>query len=317
MPALSSSVLAAITDVNSVPAATTPAGETKTFHSDSNSRPISPNTDANNKAAKTKTPADGNKEQISALAVDALCTDILSTYVNENDLVDYSTLRRKRLDLISVLSEFAALDPNNYASWSNADKLAVWINAHNMCMLKAIVDNYPIEPSRFKMLFYPANSIMQISDFWSKADYRIMGENYNLEEIENKILRGQFDDPRLCLAVFYGSKGCAPLRREPYYGKDLDKQLDDQARIFLESDKGMRIDRENGIVYLSPIFQWYSNEFIAKYPPARQFKDKPPFEAALLTYISRHISQKDSDWLLRKIFTIKYIRYDWTLNEQQ
>lgn len=322
-----------LADANSVPAAAAsqPTDKATNDASDSNSPPANPNTDANNadanqlvsgEASIVKEPATRNShletgsQKINALAVDALCTDILSTYVNKDGLVDYGTLRRKRLDLINVLSEFAGLDPNNYASWSHDDKLAFWINAHNMYMLKAIVDNYPIEPSRFKLFFYPANSIMMISDFWSKTDCRIMQENYSLEELENKILRSQFDDPRICLAVFYGSKGCAPLRREPYYGRDFDKQLDDQARIFLGSDKGMKIDRDNSIVYLSPIFQWYGKEFVIKYPPNKQFQDKTLVDGAILTYISKHLSDKDANWLLRKIFTVKYIRYDWALNEQ-
>jgi hypothetical protein len=253
---------------------------------------------------------------ISALAVHALCADLLNTYVDKNGLVDYKTLRRKRLALISVLSEYANFDPNSYAAWPNADKLAFWINAHNMCIIKAVIDNYPIQPSRFKVIFYPPNSVMQISDFWEKVDYTIMGEKYSIEEIENKILRTQFVEPRLCFALSYASLGCAPLRREPYYGRNLSEQLDDQAKTFLASENGMKIDREERVVYLATVMQWYENEFLLNYPSANTFKDKKPAEAAILTYISRQIPQKDADWLLRKMFTLKYIRYNWTLNEQ-
>ena len=253
---------------------------------------------------------------ISALATHVLCADLLTTYVDKNGLVDYKTLRRKRLALISVLSEYASLDPNSYDAWSNADKLAFWINAHNMCIIKAVIDNYPIQPSRFKVIFYPPNSVMQISDFWEKVNYTIMGENYSIEEIENKVLRTQFVEPRLCFALSYASLGCAPLRREPYYGRNLSEQLDDQAKIFFASENGMRIDRKERVVHLTAIVQWYENEFLLKYPPADAFKDKKPTEAAILTYISRHLSQKDADWLIRKLFTIKYLRYNWVLNEQ-
>jgi hypothetical protein len=257
-----------------------------------------------------------DKNQTSALAMDALCANILGTYVNNEGLVDYKTLRRKRIELISVLTEFASLDPNSYARWSKADKLAFWINAYNMCTLKGVVDNYPIQPSRFKIFFYPPNSVMQISQFWEKADYTIMGENYSLHEIENKIIRGQFNEPRVCVALSYASLGCAPLRREPYYGRDLDKQLDDQARIFLATDRGMKIDRDARVVYLAAVFQWYENEFFLKYPPINAFGDQDATVGAILTYISGQISKKDSDWLLRKMFTVTYLKYNWVLNEQ-
>lgn len=264
---------------------------------------------------KPSSPA-ADKDTLGALAMHALCADILSTYVNKDGLVDYKTLRRKRLSLISVLSEYAALDPNRYAAWPETDKLAFWINAHNMSVLKAVIDNYPIQPSRFKVIFYPPNSIMQLSDFWGKVDYTIMGEKYSIEEIENKVLRTQFVEPRVCFALSYASLGCAPLRREPYYGRNLSEQLDDQAKIFLASEQGMKIDRDARVVSLPAIVQWYENEFLLKYPPASQFSDKKPAEAAILTYIGNHISQKDADWFARKIFTITYNRYNWTLNEQ-
>jgi hypothetical protein len=266
-------------------------------------------------AQKTSQPA-ADKNALSALAMHALCADILSTYVNKDGLVDYKTLRRKRLSLISVLSEYANLDPNTYAAWPEADKLAFWINAHNMFILKAVIDNYPIQPSRFKVIFYPPNSIMQLSDFWGKVDYTIMGEKYSVEEIENKVLRTQFIEPRVCFALSYASLGCAPLRREPYYGRNLSEQLDDQAKNFLASEQGMKIDRDTRVVSLPAIVQWYENEFILKYPSVNQFGDKKPGEAAILTYIGNHISQKDADWFARKIFTITYNRYNWTLNEQ-
>ena len=259
---------------------------------------------------------DSNKSKMSALATHALCADILSGYVDEKGLVDYKTLRRKRLALISVLAEFADLDPNSYASWTESDKLAFWINAHNMCMIRAVIDNYPIQASRFKAIFYPPNSVMQISNFWDKADNKIMGENYTLNEIENKIIRGHFSEPRICFAISYASMGSAPLRREPYYGHNLAEQLDDQARIFLASDSGMKIDRNESVVYLSAIFEWYGKDFSVKYVPADQFGDKSLPEAAELTYISKVIPQKDTDWLVRKNFEVKYVRYDWSLNEQ-
>jgi hypothetical protein len=280
-------------------------------------------TDANtvsdaNRGSLAKSPQAGSDEnhQISALAIHALCADVLTTYVNDNGLVDYKTLKRKRLALLSVLNEFADLDPNSYAAWSKADKLAFWINAHNMCILKAVIDNYPIQPSRFKVIFYPPNSVMQLYNFWEKVDYTIMGEKYSLEELENKIIRPQFNEPRVCFALSYASTGCAPLRREPYYGHHLGQQLDDQARIFLESDKGIQIHREQRIVDLSALFQWYANEFKTKYPPAGPLSDRDPTEAAILTYISGQVPKKDADWLARKIFTVRYMRYDWALNEQ-
>ena len=255
-------------------------------------------------------------DRTSALATHALCVDLLVTYVDDIGLVDYKMLRRKRLELIGVLNEYSNVKTEIYNKWSHNDQLAFWINTYNLCMIKAVVDNYPIVASRFKVIFYPANSIMQIDGVWDKILFNIMGENYSLTEIEQKILRSQFDDPRVSLAISYASMGSPPLRREPYTGAKLDQQFDDQARRFLLTDKGFKVDRDEPALYLSPVFDWYSQQFQAKYPAGKQFSDKSQGQASILTYISKHVSQKDTEWLARKIYPVKWIRFDWALNEQ-
>jgi hypothetical protein len=256
------------------------------------------------------------KENIKALAKHAMADELLSTYVNGAGLVDYKTLRRKRGPLVTVIDDYAVLDPNVYSKWSKADALAFWINAYNLCEIKFIIDNYPIQASRFKTFFYPANSIMQLSDQMQSSQFRIMGENYTLIEMEQKILRHQFGDPRLCSALTYSAMGSGPLRREPYSGKLLDAQLDSQMSLFLSLDKAMRIDRDSATLYLSPIFEWYKTEITAKYPQSRDFGDRQQDEASLLEFISKYLPKKDADWLKHKNFKISYMRFNWALNEQ-
>ncbi len=45
------------------------------------------------------------------------CADVLKTFVDDKGMVDYKTLRRKRLNLKALLDEFDKLDPNVYSSW--------------------------------------------------------------------------------------------------------------------------------------------------------------------------------------------------------
>jgi hypothetical protein len=41
----------------------------------------------------------------------------------------------------------------------------------------------------------------------------------------------------------------------------LEAQLDDQARRFLATPAKNRVDAEDGVVYLSPIFMWYGADY--------------------------------------------------------
>ena len=75
------------------------------------------------------------------------------------------------------------------------------------------------------------------------------------------------------------------------------------SRFLLESPEKNRVDPEAGIVFLSPIFDWYRGDF-------------PEGRAALGTYLSRiHPPGVQRDFLRRGQFRIQYTDYDWSLNK--
>jgi len=243
---------------------------------------------------------------------------VLSTYVDSNGLVDYKVLRRKRVELIAAVRELGSVRVSEYYIWDDEERMAFWINVYNACTLKVVIDNYPIKPSRYKIFFYPRNSIMHIYKPWTKYEFQIMREKYTLREIERGILLRQFDEPRVCLALSYASLSSPMLRTEPYSGRTLDRQLDEQVKAFILSQRGFRIDRNERTVYVSAIFKdsQYGSCFISRYGTDEMFVDKEPAERAVLNFISDYVSRKDRDFLIRKNYTVKYMKYDWRLNEQ-
>ncbi len=248
------------------------------------------------------------------------CADILENYVDERGMVNYRKLRRKKPQLSKLLDEFAKFDPNEYSSWPKEDKIAFWINAYNIKMLKIIVDNYPIESSRILRIFWHPNSIRHIDrniGGISRQKFIAMDEEFTLAEIERRFFRQQFDEPRVFFAISHASLSSPPLRNEPYYGHKLYKQLDDQAKRFLSSPQGLRIDRQKQTVYLSAIFQstWYGKEFISKYHTDKKFKDQQPAGRAILNFLTNYISEQDVSFLELKNYSVEYIKYDWRLNE--
>jgi hypothetical protein len=245
------------------------------------------------------------------------CADILRNYVSEEGLVDYKTLKRKRFDLKSLLDEFDNLDPDIYGSWTQEDKIAFWLNAYNIQMLKIIVDNYPIQSSRIYRLFWPPNSIRHIKDIWNKYKFMVMDEEFTLAEIEKRFFRQEFDEPRIFFALSQASLSSPPLRNEPYYGHKLFEQLDEQTKRFLSSPQGFHIDRDSKTVYLSAILQptWFGREFISKYGTDKKFKDQQPHVRAVLNFITNYIPKEDISFLEVENYTLKYIKYDWTLND--
>ncbi len=248
------------------------------------------------------------------------CAAVLNEFVNDKGMVNYNMLRRNKPELNKLLDEFAQLDPKEYKSWPKEDKVAFWINAYNIKMLKIIVDNYPIESSRMLRILWGPDSIRHIDrsigGIW-KSKFIVMDEEFTLSEIERRIFQKEFDEPRVFLAISLASLSGPPLYNEPYSGRKLNKQLDKQVRNFLSSPKAFRIDRERTIVYLSSLLKstWHGNAFISKYSTDKKFKDKQPAVRAVLDFISNYISSRDVSYLELENYTVRFLGYDWTIND--
>jgi hypothetical protein len=247
---------------------------------------------------------------------------ILTKFVNKKGMVDYNALRRKRSDLRNLLIEFEELDPNEYKSWGKKDKIAFWINAYNLQLMRIIVDNYPIKSYRWLHYLpdWKPSSIRHINKRIGgikKQKFIVMRGEFTLRRIEERFFREQFDEPRIFFALYHANLSGPPLRNEPYYGHKLNKQLDDQARKFLSSTRAFKIDRKKHRVYLPLMLKakWYGNEFVEVYGTDRRFLEQPATIRAVLNCITRYISRQDRIFLERKNYSVKYLSYDWTIDE--
>ncbi|OHB64615.1 MAG: hypothetical protein A2168_03205 [Planctomycetes bacterium RBG_13_50_24] len=247
------------------------------------------------------------------------CANILKEYVNDKGMVDYQGLRRKRIELRALLREFDNLERREYESWSSEDKIVFWINVYNLQKLSIVTDNYPIKPSsRILTVFYRGtNSIRHIEEKITGHKFLVMDEEFTFGAIEKRFFRGEFDDPRIFFAISSACLSSPPLRNEPYYGSNLSQQLDEQTGRFLSSPLAFGIDREKRKVYLSALFQssWYGREFVKKFAIDRKFKDQSAETRAVLNFITNYISKKDVTFLETGNYTIKYMTYDWTIND--
>jgi hypothetical protein len=241
--------------------------------------------------------------------------EVLTSYVNEDGMVDYAALKENTAELDRYLDSLDALPRSTYEAWPDDRKIAMWINAYNAYTLKVIINNYPIESGFFTSFVYPENSIRQIDGVWKEKTWGVMGEEITLDHMEHGVLRVDFNEPRIHAALVCAAMSCPPLRREPFTGADLDAQLDDQMRAWIRSPKGARIDRDGGVVRLSSIFKWFGKDFVEEHGDA----DIPGLnrtESAVITAVSRYVSDEDAAWLMNGGYDIKYLDYDWSLNEQ-
>lgn len=241
---------------------------------------------------------------------------VLKQYVDGRGMVDYKGLQANRQPLDRYVSSLAALAPPSYEKWTKEKKIAFWLNAYNGLTLRAIVDHYPIKKGGLiSGLRFPNNSIRQIPGAWDQLRFTVMGRQMTLDQMEHEVLRKQFNEPRIHMALVCAAKGCPPLRDEPYAGDRLDAQLSDQARTSLSNPERLRIDRKKNSVHLSSIFKWFGADFAGKYT-TDQFTQQPKDVRPVLAFVSHYAGPRDAGYLKTGKYYIEYLDYDWSLNEQ-
>lgn len=216
---------------------------------------------------------------------------ILKTYT-EDGFVDYSALKESGGDLESYLKAIEKVSNDEYARWSKDEKAAFWINAYNAFTIQTVVDHYP------------KKSIKQIPNVWDKKRFTTLGQQWSLNQIEHKILRKEFSEPRIHFALVCASLGCPTLRGEPYTAGDLNSQLDSQVRSFMADTGKARYDRNSDTLRLSPIFKWYREDF-----------EKAGGVIAFLQTKGKRYLPSDMEGKVNLKTKISWLGYDWSLND--
>lgn len=227
---------------------------------------------------------------------------LLRTYVKEGR-VDYASLKKSPKLLNAYLHSIANVSKEEYDRWSRDQKIAFWLNAYNATAIKMVVDHYPLKKAfGFKALIFPENSIQQIPGVWDKKVLDVFGAKVSLNQIENEILRKEFQDPRIHFALVCASVGCPELREEPYVGDRLDAQFKDQIVRFLADPRKFRYDASSNTIYLSPIFKWFRKDFERG--------------GGIISFLGDYLPQGEAKKISEST-KIQWLSYDWSLNERR
>lgn len=224
---------------------------------------------------------------------------ILTKYVTDG-LVDYQGLQADRAGLDSLV---AGLARAQLSAATREEKLAFYINAYNMITLRSIIDAYPVK------------SIKDIDGVWDKKKWSVAGEQVTLNEIEHEILRKEFNEPRIHIAINCASKSCPPLVSQPYYPQNLSDQLELVSRFFATSPTYNSLDPARGVAELSQIFEWFGDDFIPQYYDNGLFSVLCKAENAAVTFVIKHHPAEQQEQLFAADYQISFLEYDWSLNE--
>lgn len=190
--------------------------------------------------------------------------------------------------LAAYLDQLDRLDPNGLPSWRH--RLAFWINAYNAFAIKGILDGYS-----------PLTTIGQWRYFIGQT-YRVGSESINLYDLEKKLLIPDFREPRIHFAIVCASQSCPKLRSQAFTADQLDAQMEENARAFVNDPSKNRFDREQHVAYLSKIFEWFEPDF-------RRHAE------SLLNYVRRYVNDQElAADLATQPYRIEFLEYDWRLN---
>jgi hypothetical protein len=219
------------------------------------------------------------------------------------DKVNYKLLLEEKEVLFSFTDKLGNISPHSHPEQfkSKNERLAFWINAYNAFILKTIVENYPVE------------SIKSINfiGFTVWLNKNIIGnEKISFKSLEDDIIRDEFKDPRIHFAINCASFSCPPLQALAFTAKNLDAQMDESAKEFVNNKNNFRVDDREKTIFLSSIFDWYEDDFLDWLEKSKNIK-----EPHLLDYIKLYSNQEIPDiWYT---YDIDYFDYDWRLNDYQ
>ncbi len=157
---------------------------------------------------------------------------------------------RKSLDrYIGALSSTPA------RSLSRAEQLPFWVNLYNALTLRVVLEHYPVASIRdidISPGFFADGP-------WGKKLVTVEREELSLDDIEHRILRPIWRDPRIHYAVNCASLGCPDLQPRSMTAENAEAFLEDGARAFINHPRGARI--ADGDLRVSSIYEWFEADF--------------------------------------------------------
>ncbi len=190
----------------------------------------------------------------------------------------------------------SSLSGTRISDYSRYEQRAYWINLYNALTVDVVLDHYPVESIRSISISPGFFSVGP----WGKKLVRIEGEDLSLDDIEHRILRPIWKDPRIHYAVNCASLGCPKLMPRAFTAANTEKLLELGAREFINSNHGARFDSGTRLI-ASSIYDWFQEDFGGT---------ESGVIAHLRMYAHGPLREK-----LDNVSDVYRFEYDWTLND--
>jgi len=180
-------------------------------------------------------------------------------------------------------------------AYSRREQLAFWVDLYNELTVKLVLDHYPVSTIK-NIAISPG--LFAVGP-WGRKLITVEREALSLDDIEHRILRPIWRDPRIHYAVNCAALGCPNLQASAFTAGDTEALLDKAAREYVNHPRGATVS--GGELTVSSIYIWYETHFGGT-------------EAGVIEHL-KHYARPGLASALAAIDHISGDSYDWALND--
>ena len=218
-----------------------------------------------------------------------LWSEVLRRHVDPAGRIDFSALAKNHADLDRVVGFVATVDPAAQPERfpDRSSRLAYYINAYNALAMHGVLEEGVPDDlggwTKFR--------------FFYLKEFKIGGTPMSLYSFENHVIR-PLGEERIHFALNCMVVSCPRLPRTAFDANTLEQQLDAAAHAFVAEQRNVSVDPTTREVWLSAIFDFYTEDFLAHAP-------------RLIDYVNRYRAQR-----IPADFRVRFFDYDWTVNDR-
>jgi len=214
------------------------------------------------------------------------------SFVDAQGRTDFDALAANSMGLDEFVAYVARVSPETMPEIfpRRVDVLAFHLNAYNALAMKGVIDEGVTDGF---------TGFFKRQRFFRLRKVTVGGRSMSLSTYEKEVIR-PLGEPRVHFALNCMARSCPRLPQAAFSADDLEAQLEAAAREFVNDGRNVRVDAAAREVWLSSIFDFYTEDFVP---------DRKP--ESLIEYVNRYRGEP-----IDPSFVVKFIPYDWTLNRQ-
>lgn len=181
----------------------------------------------------------------------------------------------------------------NVDTLNRDEQYAYWLNMYNAITMDVILDHYPVSSIQ-RIRISPG---LLTFGPWGAELVTVNGIALTLDDIEHRILRPIWQDPKIHYGVNCAAIGCPNLQPVPFTSANVHDRLEQAATEFIRHPRGLTV--ANGRLTLSSIYDWFDEDFESSVE-------------GIIRHVTPYLADDVAEEIRSYTGRVRY-RYDWSL----